>query len=763
MGATYPLVFLILLLLHGTKAASDPPVPGWLTLSGRRPLVIARGGLSGVVPESSQLAYSMAMGSSLCEVVLFCDLQFSSDGVGFCHGSLRLDNSSNIAEKFADRGSTYQVNGRDVQGWFSLDFKSEELHSVLLVQNVLSRSNTFDRTQELLSLDNVVQSVLAQKGELHVIWVNIEYNSFFLEHGLSGEDYILGLPKEFPVTRVSSPEFAFLKSLSGKVRSDIKLIFRFLREDLVEPTTKRTYGELLKDLKSIKAFASGILVPKQFIWPQNKDMYLEPSTSLVKDAHALGLEVYASGFANDDPCMSYNYSYDPSAEILQFIDNSDFSVDGVLTDNPPTASGAIVCMAHTKGNAFVFPIAKDGAPPGVEANVRPLIITHNGASGVFSDSTDLAYQQAVKDGADIIDCWVRMSKDGVAFCLGSTDLNSSTTAATTFLEKMTTVNEIQNKSGIFSFDLLWSEIQTLKRAKQDILLILFCQRFAYTNIDVTCFLFTGAANLVGPFADARLERNPAAKNAGKFMTLAEFLDFAKASNITGILIGIERSCTYRVQHATYLIARSLDVVDAVSKALVKSGYDKETCKQRVLIQSEDAPVLAAFKTFPKFQRVLTIEFDISDASKPSVDEILEFANAVKLRRSSAARVNGFFLEGFTNSLVDRLHAGNLHVYVGVLKNEFMNLAFDYWADPLVEIATDTLSVGADGIVTEFPATAAAYFTHPGSSPKLDMGALIEDDEMRELALVFYCNLYTSDGCDQVQEMLQNIDASVSMR
>ena len=151
----------------------------------------------------------------------------------------------------------------------------------------------------------------------------------------------MGLPKEFPVTRVSSPEFAFLKSLSGKVRSNIKLIFRFLREDLVEPTTKRTYGELLKDLKSIKAFASGILVPKQFIWPQNKDMYLEPSTSLVKDAHALGLEVYASGFANDDPCMSYNYSYDPSAEILQFIDNSDFSVDGVLTDNPPTASGAI--------------------------------------------------------------------------------------------------------------------------------------------------------------------------------------------------------------------------------------------------------------------------------------------------------------------------------------------------------------------------------------------------------------------------------------
>jgi hypothetical protein len=169
----------------------------------------------------------------------------------------------------------------------------------------------------------------------------LQYDSFFREHGLSSEDYILGLPKEFTVTWVSSPEVALLKSLAGKLRNNTKLIFRFLPEDLIEPTTKITYGELLKDLKSIKAFASGILVPKNFIWPLNKDMYLEPATSLVKDAHTLGLEVYASGFANDDSCISHNYSYDPSAEYLQFIDNSDFSVDGVLTDYPPTASAAI--------------------------------------------------------------------------------------------------------------------------------------------------------------------------------------------------------------------------------------------------------------------------------------------------------------------------------------------------------------------------------------------------------------------------------------
>lgn len=92
-----------------------------------------------------------------------------------------------------------------------------------------------------------------------------------------------------------------------------------------------------------------------------------------------------------------------------------------------------------------------------------MIITKDGASGIYPGSTDLAYQQAVDDGADIIDCSVQMSKDGVAFCLDTADLVGDTTAMTTFMSRSTTVPEIQPKAGVFSFDLTWSEIQTLKR------------------------------------------------------------------------------------------------------------------------------------------------------------------------------------------------------------------------------------------------------------------------------------------------------------
>ncbi|KAL6888393.1 hypothetical protein ACP4OV_009419 [Aristida adscensionis] len=658
MGASYPHMFLILLLLHGASAAPKAPLPKWKTLSGRPPQVIARGGFSGLFPDSSQMAYQFALSTSLPDVVVFCDLQLSKDGMGLCKTGLTLDNSTTIAEVFPKMEKTYKVHGGDVRGWFSVDFTTDQLvQNVSLIQNIFSRPSTFDGSMGMYLLDEVIELRPPQ------IWLNVEYNSFFMEHKLSSEDYILGLPKDAPLAYISSTEIDFLKSLGGKLKNiKAKLIFRFLNEDVIESSTKKTYGALAKDLKFIKEFAAGVLVPKTYVWPLKKDQYLAPATTLVKDAHALQLDVYVAGFANDI-AMSYNYSYDPSAEYLQFIDNPEFAVDGLLTDFPPTASAAIACLAHTRAN----PLPPAGA-------MRPQIITNNGASGVFAGSTDLAYQEAIKDGADVIDCAVQMSKDGTAFCMPSPDLTAGSTAAATFMSKSSTVKEIQNKSGIFSFDLSWSEIQTLR------------------------------PDLVAPFAQAGLKRNPAKKNAGKFMTLAGFLNMAKASKVSGILINIE--------HAAYLATRGLGVVDAVTSALGKAGYDKKA-EQQVHIESDDTSVLAAFKKFPDLSRVLAIHIDISDVSKPSVEDIKKFAGGVSIKRSSVAQINGYFLTHFTG-VVERLHAANVTVFVGVLRNEFMNLGFDYWADPNVEIATYSGAVAVDGIVTEFPATAASYFRSPCS-------------------------------------------------
>ncbi|MQL89374.1 hypothetical protein Taro_021948 [Colocasia esculenta] len=426
----------------------------------------------------------------------------------------------------------------------------------------------------------------------------------------------------------------------------------------MEPTTKQSYSAFLNDLSIIKSFCSGILVPKDYIWHVDDSLYLKPPTSLVQDAHKQGLEVYAYNFANDIP-GSYNYSYDPTMEYLQFIDNPDFAVDGVLTDFPSTASEAVACLAHNKKGATM---PKD----------KPLIITHNGASGDFASCTDLAYQKAVENGADVIDCSVQMTKDGIAICLDSADLMSSTTAVTTFMSQSAMIPEIQPNNGVFSFDLTWSEIQTLK------------------------------PDLQSPLKQANLPRNPAMKNQGKFISLAEFLEFANDKAVSGILINIE--------NAAYLASKGLDVISAVTTALTNSSFSKQAT-EKVFIQSNDSAVLSRFKEDSPYRRILLIKEIISDAPQPTVDEIKQIADAVNLPRSSIFSNSGGFLVTITD-VVDKLQTANISVYVSTLRNEFMALAFDFFADPMLEVANYVSQVGVDGVVTEYPATAAAYMRSP---------------------------------------------------
>ncbi|KAK6944378.1 Glycerophosphodiester phosphodiesterase domain [Dillenia turbinata] len=560
------------LLIHTTFAQNRL----WQTLDGNEPMVIARGGMSGIFPESSQFAYEFAMQSPVEKLTLWCDLQLTKDGVGFCQSDLRLDNSTSIATVFPNDEKTYNVNGQEVRGWFGVDFLADKLRKEITCKS----------------------------------------------------------PTRFhPLVNIART----------------KLIFRFLKANEVEPTTRKTYGELLKDLANIKTFASGILVPKEYIWPVDANGYLEKPTTLASDAHKLGLLVYATGFANDLPA-SYNYSYDPTNEYLQFIDNSQFSVDGLLTDFPTTAANAIVCFANNQ----------NAAP----AKGKALVITHNGASGDYPGCTDLAYEKAVTDGADVIDCSVQMSKDGVAFCSGSADLSGNTNAKTRFMSRASTIPEIQQNNGVFSFELTWIEIQNLK------------------------------PQILSPNQEVGLQRNPANKNAGKLMTLADFLQLAKTKAVHGVLINLE--------NAAYLATKGLSITEAVSGALSNATLDK----QQIFIQSDDTSVLSNFKNDPSYTRVLLIKEKVSAATKQAAEEIKKYADAVSIPRSSLVVAPKSYILSYT-SVVKDMHAANISVFVSVLKNEFLSLAFDYYADPIAELATLT-SEGVDGLVTEFPHTATAY-------------------------------------------------------
>ncbi|OAY55187.1 glycerophosphodiester phosphodiesterase GDPDL3 [Manihot esculenta] len=642
-------VFLLLNSLV-TLVSAQGSTSRWQTLSGKPPLVVARGGFSGLFPDSSAFAYQLALQTSVPDVILWCDVQLTKDGVGICAPDLRLENSTDIAQVFKNKDKTYLVNGVPYQGWFTVDFTFNDLvSSVIYTQGVYSRTPRFDGN---LFPIQTVENVTALKPP--GMWLNVQHDAFFMQHNLSMRSYVLALSRKVVVNYISSPELGFLRSIAARVNPKItKLVFRFLGPDDFEPSTNQTYSSLLKNLTFIKTFASGILIPKGYIWPVDTNLYLLPHTSVVLDAHKAGLEVFASEFYNDVP-FSFNYSYNPVTEYLYFINNGDFSVDGVLSDFPITPSAAIDCFSHIGKNA--------------SERAKVLVISKNGASGDYPGCTDKAYQKAISDGADFIDCPVQMSKDGVPFCLGSINLIDSTTVVqSNYSNLVETIPELNKGSGIFTFSLTWSQIQGLTSA------------------------------IANPYTKYVMFRNPKFRNDGKILSLSDFLALAKnTSSLSGVLISIE--------NAPYLIEKQqLPVIDAVLDALSKSGYEK----QEVMIQSTNSSVLMKFKDKNNYKLVYKVDENIRDALDATIEDIKKFAHSVVISKSSVFPENSLFLTGVTD-VVPKLNSAGLPVYVETFSNEFVSQAWDFFSDANVEVNSFVMGANISGVITDFPLTSARY-------------------------------------------------------
>ncbi|XP_009390640.2 glycerophosphodiester phosphodiesterase GDPDL3-like [Musa acuminata AAA Group] len=644
--SSFLLAFLWLQLGLTTAKTSS----AWRTLSGNSPAIIAKGGFSGLFPDSSYYAYKSVSLFSANDTTLWCDVRLTKDSVGICLPDIKLDNCTTIQYYFDKGKKTYMVNGANTSGWFSVDYSISDLAPVTLTQAIYSRTYRFDSAGlPILSVDDVVTQVQPSS-----LWLNIQHDAFYTQHNLNMRKYVLSLTKRVTVNYLSSPELAFLRKIAPSFNNTkTKLIFRFLDKGIKEPSTNRTYRLLLNNLKLIRTFASGILVPKSYIWPVTPDNYLLPYTSIVTDAHKARLEIYAADFANDN-LFSYNYSYDPLTECLSFIDNGLFSVDGVVTDFPITPSEAIGCFSRLNKSRV------DG---------KPLIISNNGASGDYPDCTDLAYNKAVEDGADVIDCPVQVTQDRILICMSSVDLIEDTTVTKSpYNSRFSDIPKLKRTTGIFTFNLTWNEIQKLKP--------IISQPFYHLY---------------------PLERNPRNKNSGNFTKLSDFLALANKS-VSGVLISIENAVFMAEQ-------LRIDVVDAVISTLNDVGYNKTPSK--VMIQSTDSSVLVKFKQLTEYKLVYKIDEVVGDAIASSVKDIEAFADAVALLKESIYAVNKLFTTK-TTDLVPKLHAAGLDVYVYVLRNEFVSQPWDFLSDGTVEINAYVVGAGVDGIITDFPGTASRY-------------------------------------------------------
>jgi glycerophosphoryl diester phosphodiesterase len=83
------------------------------------------------------------------------------------------------------------------------------------------------------------------------------------------------------------------------------------------------------NLKEISETATGIGPYKRYILPEDKNGNLLPPTTLIQDAHAVGLKVHPYTFRKEPKYLNKAYGNDPEKEYLQFFE---LGVDGVFSD-----------------------------------------------------------------------------------------------------------------------------------------------------------------------------------------------------------------------------------------------------------------------------------------------------------------------------------------------------------------------------------------------------------------------------------------------
>ncbi|KAI7737369.1 hypothetical protein M8C21_020316, partial [Ambrosia artemisiifolia] len=134
-----------------------------------RPLVVARGGFSGLFPASSINAYQFALATGVSDMILWCDVQLTRDNVGICLPHLNIDNGTTISSVYDKGKRTYPVNGVLMSGWFPVDFSFHDLDNVFLVQDIFSRSPVFDGSLQILTVEDVAKEVKPPG-----LWLNIQ-------------------------------------------------------------------------------------------------------------------------------------------------------------------------------------------------------------------------------------------------------------------------------------------------------------------------------------------------------------------------------------------------------------------------------------------------------------------------------------------------------------------------------------------------------------------------------------------------------------
>jgi glycerophosphoryl diester phosphodiesterase len=379
-----PVQFTALAVIAGCSNMDSMPPQ---TLDGHAPLVIAHRGASGYLPENTLEAYRLAidLGADAIEP----DLISTKDGVLIAshYPNLAVDTDVASRPEFASRRrENWPIDGELQSGWFAHDFTLAEIKTLGVVATDPERPQEYNGKFRIATLQEVIDLAKAEStrlGRSIVIYPETKNPTYHRDLGLPLEDKLIAAIQSAGWNSPAAPVFVqsfepgSLKEMRAKglkVRM-VQLIdadgYDFKTGGLTyAPPFHRPYDweksgdpRLFSDmvtlagLAEIKTYADGIGPWKPYIVPVKgqldaagnlqdvngdgtidlRDAVTMDPTSIIDDAHRLGLFVHAYTFRNESRYLASSYSGDPRAEYLQFFG---LGVDGVFSEFPDTAIAA---------------------------------------------------------------------------------------------------------------------------------------------------------------------------------------------------------------------------------------------------------------------------------------------------------------------------------------------------------------------------------------------------------------------------------------
>jgi glycerophosphoryl diester phosphodiesterase len=328
-----------------------------------KPLVIAHRGASGYRPEHTLAAYELAieMGADFVEP----DLVPTKDSALVARHENEISTTTDIADhpEFKDRRKTKTIDGEPVTGWFTEDLTLSELKTLRAkdrMPKIRQHNTIYNGHYTIPTFQEIIDLVKRKSAEQHRtigIYPEVKHPSYFASINQSTEQSMLDILERNGYKDKTDQVFiqCFEPSTLKKLHAMTKLpLIQLVDEegkpyDFVLQKDPRMCVDMVKPagLAEIARYAQGIGPNKNLIAPRDSSGHLLKPTSLVADAHKVGLLVHPWTFRNENSFLPADYrsgsASDPDfdghygnafAEYKLFYG---LGVDGVFSENPDTA------------------------------------------------------------------------------------------------------------------------------------------------------------------------------------------------------------------------------------------------------------------------------------------------------------------------------------------------------------------------------------------------------------------------------------------